>query len=107
MFHALEKFFQPLDTHEASDRKEVLYQKNLETGDCTCYTRQVLIGWVIYTVRMTLFLPLHRYSILREILSTITLTIKRIDMDKWHWVLGELIHMEIALPRYRRLFSNI
>ena len=47
------KYVQPLDATDASDRKEVLPLKNLDSGDCTGYTFQVLLVLVINAVKMT------------------------------------------------------
>ena len=69
------------------------------TGNCTWSTCQDLLGWVIDTFNMTLLLTPHQVSHFREIISAITCTRNRIDVDKWHWVLGELRSTEITLPR--------
>ena len=38
LFHALEKVFQPMDTNNTSNQKEVLYLKKLDEGYFTCST---------------------------------------------------------------------
>ena len=35
LFHALDKFFRPLDSKDNGERKEVLSLKNLDAGDCS------------------------------------------------------------------------
>ena len=49
----------------------------------------------------------HRVERLREILSIIPRSQKRIGVDKWHQVLGELRSMVLALPGSRGLFSQM
>ena len=43
----------------------------------------------------------------KEILAGITSSQKRIDMEKWHQVLGKLFSMDIALSGTSYLFSHI
>ena len=44
LFHALDKVFRPLDSQDAKQRKEVLSLKKLNTGKCSWYTCQILLG---------------------------------------------------------------
>ena len=52
LFHDLDKVFRPLDKLESNHKKEVLSLKKLDKGDCSWYTCQVLLSWVVYTVHM-------------------------------------------------------
>ena len=56
---------------------------------------------------MTIALPSHRVARLKEIVSAIPLTQRRVSVEKWHKTLGELISMALALPRARGLFSQM
>ena len=82
------KKIQPLDTNDASYRKEVMSLKNLYIVDCTWSTCQVLLWFMIDIVNMTLLLPLQQETCFSEILSAIPRTQKRIVGDNWHKVLG-------------------
>ena len=107
LFHALDKVFRPLDGQDAKQRKEVLSLKKLDAGDCSWSTCQVLLGWIVDTINMTITLPPHRVERLHEILSAIPRSQRRISVDKWHRVLGELRSMTLALPGARGLFSQM
>ena len=52
---------------------------------------------------MTITLPPHRVARLEVIVSAMPRSQRRIDIDKWHRVLGELRSIEFALPRARGL----
>ena len=78
------KKIQPLDTNDASYRKEVMSLKNLYIVDCTWSTCQVLLWFMIDIVNMTLLLPLQQETCFSEILSAIPRTQKRIVGDNWH-----------------------
>ena len=60
-------------------------------------TFQVLLGWVIDTFNIKLSLPPHQENRFKEILAEITTSQKRIGVDKWQRLLGELCSMYIAL----------
>ena len=107
LFHALDKVFRPLDGQDAKQRKEVLSLKKLDAGDCSWSTCQVLLGWIVDTINMTITLPPHRVERLHEILSATPRSQRRISVDKWHRVLGELRSMTLALPGARGLFSQM
>ena len=107
IFHALDKVFRPLDSLDSPHRKEPLSLSKLDEGDCCWSTRKQILGWVIDTVALTISLPQRRVDRLTEILNSIPLSQKRISVDKWHKVLGELRSMSIALPGSRGLFSHM
>ena len=71
LFYALDKLFWPLDRKDAKQRKEVLSLKKLDTGGCSWSTCQILIGWIVDSVNITITLPPHRVAWLREIMSAI------------------------------------
>ena len=107
LFHALDKVFWPLDRQDAKQCKEVLSPKNLDTGDCSWYTCQTLLGWIVDSINMTINLLLHRVARLEAILSAIPRSQRRIGINKWHRVLSELCSMELAFPGSRVFFSKM
>ena len=56
---------------------------------------------------MTLSLHPHRENRSRKILAGIPRIKKRISVDKWHQVLGELRSMDIALPGIRGILIHM
>ena len=60
LLHALDKVFRPCDYVNSAKRKEVLLPKKLMEGDCTWLTCKVLLGRVIDTVKMALYLLPYR-----------------------------------------------
>ena len=107
LFHALDKVFWPLDRQDNKQRKEFLSMKKLEAGDCSWSTCQTILGWIVDSVNMTITLPPHRVALIKEIVSSIPCTQRRVGVDKWHRVLGKLHSMAIALPGARGLFSQM
>jgi hypothetical protein len=82
-----------------------IHFKTLLKGDATWSTGKAVLGWVLNTVEKTLELPAHRICRLQEILDSILPSQKRVSVQKWHKVLGELRSMNLALPDTRGLFS--
>ena len=107
LFHALDKVSRPLESTDIEERKEVLSLKKLDGGDCSWSTRKLLLGWVVYTINMTISLPPHHADHFRYILADIPATQKRISVNKWHRCLGKLCSMLLALPGSRGLFSQM
>ena len=107
LFHVLDKVFRPLDRKDASQRKEVLILKKLDSGDCSWSTCQTMLGWIVDSVNMTITLPPHRVARLKKIVHVIPRTQRRVGVDKWHKTLGELRSMALALPRARGLCSQM
>ena len=107
LFHTLYKVFRPLESDDSSNRKEFLSLKKIYTGDCTWYICKILLGWVVDTVNMKVYLPPHQENYFREILSAIPCTQKQIGVDKWHRVLGKLLSVKIDLPGARGIFSHM
>ena len=60
LFHSLDKVFRPCDYVNSAKRKELLLPKKLMEGDCTWLTCKVLLGRVIETVKMALYLLPYR-----------------------------------------------
>ena len=107
LFQAFDKVFHPLDNMDAPERKELLYLKNLDAGECNWSTFQVLLGWVIDTFKKTWYIPNHREAHFKDILSAIPHTQKWIGVDKWHRVLGDLRSTELYLPGSLGFFFQI
>ena len=55
---------------------------------------------------MTLYLPPHQENQFKYILEGVPCSQKRISVDKWHHILGELCFMDIKLPGSRGIFSH-
>ena len=65
------------------------------------------MGWVIDTVNITLSFPPHQENRFKKILAEIPTSQKRIGIDKWNWVLGDLRSMAIALPSSQGIFGHM
>ena len=104
LFHSLYKVFLPCNSVDSANSKELLLIKKLRKGGYLWSTCQVLLGWLIDMVNMIFSSTSHRENRFKEILSEITTSQKRIVVDKWHQVLGELHSMPIALPGVWGLF---
>ena len=107
LFYVSNKVFRPLDRQDIKQRKEVLFLKKLEAGDCSWSTCQTMLGWIVDSVNMTIALPHHRGAWLKKIVSSIPRTQHRVGVDKCHRVLGELRSMALALPGSRGVFIQI
>ena len=66
-----------------------------------------MLGWIVDSVNMTIALPSHRMARLKEIVSAIPRTQRRVGVDKWHKTLGELRSMSLALPGALGLSSQM
>ena len=87
-----------------SDQKEVLSLKNLDAGDCTCFTYQVILGWLIEISNIPLSLHPQQGKYFREIISAIPHTQNQIGADNWHIVLYKLRNMKNSQHRSGGLF---
>jgi hypothetical protein len=103
--HSLDKVFRKVDKLDNPHRQEPASLKKLLKGDATWSTRKAVLGWVLDTVEKTLELPARRIDRLQEILDSILPSQKRVSVQKWHKVLGELRSMSLALPGTRGLLS--
>jgi hypothetical protein len=66
-----------------------------------------MLGWLIDTVQSTITLPQHRLDRLFTILDSITPEQRRVSIQKWQQILGELRAMAIAIPGARGIFSHL
>ena len=71
-------------------------------GRCTqAGTDLPMLGWIVESINMTITLPPHRVARLKEILSSICCSQRRVGIYKWHHVLRKLRFMALALPKTR------
>ena len=68
---------------------------------------QLLLGWVVDTMKMPISLPPHCANCFRDILAGILATQKRISVDKWHGCLSKLRSMSLAFQGSRGLFIQM
>jgi hypothetical protein len=66
-----------------------------------------MLGWLIDTVQATVTLPPHRIERLHSIIHSIAPSQRRVSLQKWHKILGELRPMSLAIPGARGLFSHL
>ena len=66
-----------------------------------------MIGWIFDSVNMNITLSPHRVARLKEIVSSLPRSQRRIGVDKRHRVLGDLRSMSLALPGARGLFIQM
>jgi hypothetical protein len=107
LFHAVDNVFRPLDAADGPHRKEPISISKLLKGDASWETCKKILGWIIDTVAMTLTLPESRLQRLADILAEIPRSQKRLSIQRWHRLLGELRSMSLALPGARGLFSHL
>jgi hypothetical protein len=105
LLHTLDEAFRPLESGDSPSRKEPASVKKLLQGDACWMTREVILGWIIDNLKMTIELPQHRVERLAKMLESTPRTQKRVSVQKWQQVLGELRSMSIALPGSKGLFS--
>ena len=104
---AIDDVFRPLSPDDPPHRTEPISTSKLAKGDGAWSTRKVLLGWTVDSHDMTLTLPPRRLQRLHDILAAIPSTRKRLSLDAWHQLLGELRSMSLALPGSRGLFSHL
>ena len=107
MLHSLDKVLRPLEPTDNPSRQEPASVKKMEKGDAAWATRKILLGWLIDTINNTIQLPLHRIQRLHEILASILPGQKRVAVQQWHKILGELRSMVLAIPGARGMFSTL
>eukprot|EP00980_Cylindrotheca_fusiformis_P013603 scaffold3500_cov97-Cylindrotheca_fusiformis.AAC.1 len=88
-------------------RTEPISVTKLKKGDADWSTCKKVLGWIIDTVAQTITLPERRLHRLAELLGSIPPTQRRLSLEKWYKLLGELRSMSIALPGSRGLFSHL
>lgn len=107
LLHVLDTVFRPRDPGKDTFRQEPASVKKLKKGDGSWTTRKVVLGWLLDTVEKTISLPPHRVDRLKQILSSIHPSQKRISVKNWHRLLGELRSMVAGIPGARGLFSPL
>lgn len=107
LMNAIDEVFRPLSPLDHFGRQELISIKKLMKKDCSWETQKVLLGWVVNTISQTIHLPDHRIQNLKDIPYSIPSSQKRISVDKWHSIVGELRSMALALPGARNLFSHM
>jgi hypothetical protein len=105
LLHSLDKAFGGVDKLDNTHRQEPVSLKKLLKGDAPWSTRKAVLGWVLDTVEKTIELHVHRIDRLQEIIDSIFPSQKRVSVQKWHKVLGELRSKSLALPGTRRVCS--
>jgi hypothetical protein len=104
----LDEVLRPNDQNDDSHRQEPISVKKLLKGDASWSTQKQILGWLIDTIQSTLTLPPHRLDRLFDILrNSIGSHQKRVSLQKWHSILGELRAMAIAIPGARGFFSHL
>ena len=86
--------------------KEPISESKLLKGDACWSTTKVILGWTLDTLRGTIELPAHRKTRLRDILTAALLR-KRVSVQSWQKLLGELRSMVMGIPGGQGLFSQL
>jgi hypothetical protein len=107
LLHTIDDVFRPLSPTDPPHRTEPISTSKLAKGDGSWSTRKKLLGWTVDSSAMTITLPPRRLARLQELLDSIPPTRKRLSVDTWHKLLGELRSMSLALPGSRGLFSHL
>lgn len=107
LMHSIDDVLRPLDHQDPPHAREPISVKKLRQGDASWSTVKNVLGWIIDSVAMTITLPERRLVRLAELLALIPPSQKRLSLDKWHSLLGELRSMSLALPGSRGLFSSL
>ncbi|KAI2510214.1 hypothetical protein MHU86_4246 [Fragilaria crotonensis] len=102
---SIDEVFRPLTECDPTTRKEPASIKKMLKGEACWSTKKRILGWDLDTEALTLTLPPHRLTRLREVLQWLQPPRKRLATSKWHRLLGELRSMSPALPGTRGLFS--
>ena len=107
ILHSLDRVFRALGPEDLPERQEPASLPKLQKGDGFMSTRKTVLGWLLDTIAMTLQLTARRYARLVEILDELPRSRKRVSIQTWHKVLGELRSMAVAIPGSRGLFSAL
>lgn len=107
LLQSIDDVFRPLTSSDPLTRTEPISVNKLLKGDACWSTRKTILGWTIDTIAMTLTLPPRRLLRLQELLQSIPPQQKRLSLDRYHQLLGELRSMALALPGARGLFSHL
>jgi hypothetical protein len=68
---------------------------------------KLVLGWIIDTVEMTIFLPPHHVARLADILSSIPQDQRQTSAKRWHETLGKLRSMALTLLGSQNVFSSM
>jgi hypothetical protein len=107
LFHTLDEVLRPLDPLDTDARQEPISVKKLRKGDARWSTTKQMLGWLINTIELTITLPPHRLERLFAILDSVPPEQRRVSVQKWQQMLGELRAMAIAIPGARGIFSHL
>jgi hypothetical protein len=105
LIHALDSVFRKLDKKDGPHCQEPSSIKKMKKGDATWATRKIILGWTVDTLAMTVELPPHRVERIFELLDSVTPGQRRISINKWQTLVGELRSMVLAIPGGRAIFS--
>jgi hypothetical protein len=105
LLHSLDQVMRPLDSEDSPFRQEPASVKKMGKGDATWTTLKPILGWILNTLDKTISLPPHCLVRVRDILNSIGPNQRRVTLNKWQQVLGELRSMALAIPATINLFS--
>jgi hypothetical protein len=97
----------PLDSEDSPFRQDPASVKKMGKGDATWTTLKPILGWILNTLDKTISLPPHCLVQVRDILNYIGPNQRRVALNKWQQVLGELRSMTLTSPAAIELFSVI
>jgi hypothetical protein len=105
ILHAIDSVFRTT-SHPADspNRKQIISESKLATGDGAWSTQKTLLGWFIDSAAGTLSLPAHKVDRLSALLHHFS-SLQRTSRKKWQQLLGELRHMATAIKGATYLFS--
>jgi hypothetical protein len=105
LLNSLDQVMRPLDFEDSPFRQEPASVKKKGKGDATWTTLKPILGWILNTLDKTISLPPHRLVWVRDILNYIGPNQRRVALNKWQQVLGELRSMALAIPAANGLLS--
>jgi len=105
ILHAIDSVFRTT-SHPADspNRKQIISESKLATGDGAWSTQKTLLGWFIDSAAGTLSLPEHKVDRLSALIHHFS-SLHRTSRRKWQQLLGELRHMATAIKGATYLFS--
>lgn len=105
LFHVIDKVLLP-NNNAPDTREERISIKKLLKAEGAWTTRKTILGWIVDTAKQTIELPEHRQDRLRTLLGTLKHR-KRVSINKWQRVLGELRFAAAGIPGSAGLFSAL
>jgi hypothetical protein len=106
LLYAIDQVLAPLDSNLHPQHNEPASVKKMLKGDACWATTKVMLGWLIDTVNKTIMLPPHRVVRLLQIFDSLCGK-KRVSLNNWHRVVGELRSMVLAIPGGQGLFNAL